>query len=67
MVSSQVLGVAYCRYVLELPAVTELDGATLADTLGPVLQHYLTGDLDAPVLGGRAKRAKSQTSRPTRG
>ncbi|OBK93000.1 TetR family transcriptional regulator [Mycobacterium sp. 1165178.9] len=67
MVSSQVLGVAYCRYVLELPAVTELDGETLADTLGPVLQHYLTGDLDAPVAGGRAKRAKSQTSRRTRG
>ncbi len=49
MVSSQVLGVAYCRYILELPAVTELDGETLAKTLGPVLQHYLTGDLDAPV------------------
>ena len=41
MVSSQVLGVAYCRYILELPAVTELDGETLAKTLGPVLQHYL--------------------------
>jgi AcrR family transcriptional regulator len=53
MVSSQVLGVAYCRYILELPAVTELDGETLANTLGPVLQHYLTGDLDARVDANR--------------
>jgi AcrR family transcriptional regulator len=66
MVSSQVLGVAYCRYILELPAITELDGETLAKTLGPVLQHYLTGDLDAPVAGDQAKRPKSQGSRRRR-
>jgi AcrR family transcriptional regulator len=58
MVSSHVLGVAYCRYILELPAVTELDGQTLANTLGPVLQHYLTGDLDGPVTAAEAKRRK---------
>jgi AcrR family transcriptional regulator len=49
MVSSQVLGLSYCRYILELPAVAELDPETLARALGPVLQHYLTGDLDAEV------------------
>jgi AcrR family transcriptional regulator len=49
MVSSQVLGLSYCRYILELPAVTEMDRETLVATLGPVLQHYLTGDLDAGV------------------
>ena len=59
MVSSQVLGVAYCRYILELPAVTELTGETLADTLGPVLQHYLTGALDGPVGAAKPKRAKA--------
>jgi len=46
-VSAQALGVAYCRYIVKLPALVELDGDTLAATLGPVLQHYLTGDLDA--------------------
>ncbi|OBJ16568.1 hypothetical protein A5659_19975 [Mycobacterium sp. 1165196.3] len=66
MVSTQVLGVAYCRYILELPAVTELDGETLASTLGPVLQHYLVGDLDAPVTGGEVKKTKTQTARRTR-
>lgn len=49
MVSTQVLGLAYCRYILELPAVVEIDAETLARTLTPVLQHYLTGDLDAAV------------------
>jgi AcrR family transcriptional regulator len=49
VVSSQVLGMSYCRYILELPAVVELDAETLARTLAPVLQHYLTGDLDAAV------------------
>ncbi|GFG67399.1 TetR family transcriptional regulator [Mycobacterium kubicae] len=62
MVSSQVLGVAYCRYILELPAVTELDGETLANTLGPVLQHYLTGDLSGPVDATAAKRGKASTA-----
>jgi AcrR family transcriptional regulator len=59
MVSSQVLGLAFCRYILQLPAVTELDADTLAKTLGPVLQHYLTGDLDeSPVHGsGRVMTA----------
>jgi AcrR family transcriptional regulator len=47
MVGSQVLGVALCRYVLELPPVVAMDGETLARTMAPVLQHYLTGDLDA--------------------
>jgi AcrR family transcriptional regulator len=50
MLSSQVLGLSYCRYVIELPAVVEIDAATLARTLAPVLQHYLTGDLDAEVV-----------------
>ncbi|OBK42956.1 TetR family transcriptional regulator [Mycobacterium kubicae] len=67
MVSSQVLGVAYCRYILELPAVTELDGETLANTLGPVLQHYLTGDLSGPVGATVAnKRGKASAARRSR-
>ncbi|HTF48909.1 MAG TPA: TetR family transcriptional regulator [Pseudonocardia sp.] len=46
MVATQVLGVALCRYVIQLPPVVAMDGETLARVLGPVLQHYLLGDLD---------------------
>lgn len=49
MVSSQVLGLAYCRYIVQLPAVVEIDAQALTEILAPVLQHYLTGDLSAPV------------------
>jgi AcrR family transcriptional regulator len=44
MIGTQVLGVALCRYVLELPPIVEMDRDELAARLGPVLQHYLTGD-----------------------
>ena len=47
MISTQILGLALCRYVLELPPVVAMDGATLTKILGPVLQHYLFGDLEA--------------------
>lgn len=50
MVSSQILGIALCRYVLELPPLVELDPDALATLIAPVLQHYLLGDLDAPRL-----------------
>lgn len=49
MVSSQVLGVALCRYVLNLPPLVAIDGDGLAAILAPVLQHYLVGNLGGPV------------------
>jgi AcrR family transcriptional regulator len=49
MISTQVLGMALCRYILRLPPVVEMDADTLAATMAPVLQHYLTGDLDRAV------------------
>jgi hypothetical protein len=57
MISTQVLGMALCRYILRLPPVVEMDADTLAATMAPVLQHYLTGDLDRAVgspAGGAA-------------
>jgi AcrR family transcriptional regulator len=45
MVDSQILGLALCRLVLRLPAVTELDHDTLVARFGPTVQRYLTGPL----------------------
>jgi AcrR family transcriptional regulator len=49
MLATQVVGVALCRYVLELPPVVAMDADTLVAMLAPVIQHYLTGDLTAAV------------------
>ncbi|HEY1968879.1 MAG TPA: TetR family transcriptional regulator [Pseudonocardia sp.] len=51
MLSTQVLGVAMCRYVLEIPPVVALDGERLVALLAPVLQHYLVGDIERPMAG----------------
>jgi AcrR family transcriptional regulator len=45
LLASQILGVVIGRYVLALPALTRMDPATLVATVGPTLQHYLTGAL----------------------
>lgn len=44
LVATQVLGLVLTRYVLRLPPVVAMDRDTLVAWLGPVLQHYLTGD-----------------------
>lgn len=49
MASSQVLRVALCRYVLQLPPLVEMNADAMVELLAPVLQHYLLGDLDGPV------------------
>lgn len=43
LVASQLLGLAICRYVLQLPPVVELSHAEMITTLGPTLQRYATG------------------------
>jgi len=45
LVESQILGVIVGRYVLELPELTEATTADLIASVGPTLQHYLTGPL----------------------
>ena len=51
MISAHVLGIAFARYVVELAPLAALDAETLIAMLGPVLQHYLTGDLTGPEAG----------------
>jgi AcrR family transcriptional regulator len=40
LVSSQLLGLALCRYVLKLPPVVALSGEDIVAHVGPVLQRY---------------------------
>ncbi len=43
LVSSQLLGLAMCRYVLQLPPVVALTHDELVALVGPTLQAYVTG------------------------
>lgn len=45
LVASQILGLALCRYVLELPPLVALDAGALAARVGPTIQRYITGPL----------------------
>lgn len=40
LISSQLLGLAMCRYVLKLPPVVALSRAEIVDFVGPTLQRY---------------------------
>lgn len=44
-VASQLVGVAMARYILALEPFTSLPAQQIADTIGPNLQRYLTGEL----------------------
>jgi AcrR family transcriptional regulator len=59
MVSTQVLGLALCRYVLELPPVVSMDRDTLVSVMGPVLQHYLLGNLSGSEGDGDHRSTSS--------
>lgn len=45
LVASQILGIALCRYVLELPPMVALDAGTLAANVGPAIQRYVAEPL----------------------
>lgn len=45
LVASQIIGLVVTRYVIALPAMAEAPAEDLVARMGPVLQHYLTGDL----------------------
>jgi hypothetical protein len=44
-VASQLVGVVMARYILELDPFKSLPVEQIAETIGPNLQRYLTGDL----------------------
>ena len=45
LVASQVVGLIVTRYVLRVPAMARLSADDVVARVGPVIQHYLTGDL----------------------
>ncbi len=45
LVASQVVGLIIARYVIALPALAQMPADDVVARVGPVLQHYLTGDL----------------------
>jgi AcrR family transcriptional regulator len=52
LISSHILGLAYCRYVVEIPEVAAMSEQLIAANLGRTLQEYL----DRPVLGVKARQ-----------
>ncbi|OLT28673.1 TetR family transcriptional regulator [Actinomadura sp. CNU-125] len=47
LVSTQLLGVALCRYILRLPPVVAMDVDALVANLAPTVQRYINGPLPA--------------------
>lgn len=45
LISSQLLGLALCRYVLKVPPVVAMTPEQIIKGVGPVLQRYITGEL----------------------
>jgi AcrR family transcriptional regulator len=45
LISSQLLGLALCRYVLKVPPVVAMQPAQIIANVAPVLQGYITGAL----------------------
>ncbi len=45
LIASQVVGLIIARYVIALPALAQMPADDVVARVGPVLQHYLTGDL----------------------
>jgi AcrR family transcriptional regulator len=43
LISSQLLGLAMCRYVLRIPPVVGMSHADIIDAVGPTLQRYASG------------------------
>jgi AcrR family transcriptional regulator len=49
LISSQLMGLAWIRYVMRLEPVATTDRLEIARWVGPTIDHYLHDDLDPPV------------------
>jgi AcrR family transcriptional regulator len=50
LIASQLLGMAYCRYVVKVPALTTLGEDVIVANLGRTIQRYLDGPVGAAEL-----------------
>lgn len=44
LIASQLLGLAFCRYVLKMPPIVALSRERLVEQVGRTLQRYITGE-----------------------
>src|SRR5205085_11125717 len=65
LIATQMLGLAFCRYVLGLPGVADRPARDVVADVGPTVQCYLVGPLPAcsPRAGGR----RTEPPNPSRG
>jgi AcrR family transcriptional regulator len=52
LVASQLLGLALCRYILELQPVVAMSREEIVERIGPTLQRYVTGAAEQDVDAG---------------
>ncbi len=45
LVATQIMGLAITRYILKVPPVVAMDRAQIVRLLGPIMQHYVVGEL----------------------
>jgi len=60
LISTQLLGIALCRYLLRLPPVAALDPETLIAAVTPVLEQFLTGPLPAAAETDATRTASAR-------
>jgi hypothetical protein len=51
LISTQMLGLALCRNILQLAPVAALAPATIVAQVGPTIQRYLTGPIRTDAAG----------------
>lgn len=45
LIGAQMMGLALCRFVLEVPPVAAMTREEIISSIGPTIQRYLSGDL----------------------
>jgi AcrR family transcriptional regulator len=56
LVASQMIGLVVARYVVAVPEMAQMPAEDVVARVGPVLQHYLTGDLTGDLAGPALSR-----------
>ena len=59
LIATQLVGLAFLRYVLELPAAVELSDEVIVKQIGGAIQGYIDGKCTAQKTQRAARRPKS--------